>query len=54
MVWCEHCSAGFNWEKIPDDQVKIVYEGRGEFWGAPCSEPVPYGWWCDCGYYNEV
>jgi hypothetical protein len=54
VIWCEKCNKAWDWDKLPDEQVKVVYESRGEFWGAPCSEPVCYGWYCDCGYYNEV
>jgi hypothetical protein len=54
MVFCDSCDAGFEWDKVPDSNVKIVYESRGEFWGAPCSEPVCYGWTCACGHYNEL
>lgn len=46
MIYCPYCG-----EKYDDDDYHIVYESRGEFWGAPCSEPVLY--WVDCHNCGE-
>jgi len=55
LEFCDGCHLGFRWRDIPNELIRIVHEGRGEFWGAPCSEPVVYGWTCpDCGHYNEI
>lgn len=38
-----------------EEEIKIVYEDRGEFWGMPCSEPVEYSPCCteDFTVYEE-
>lgn len=46
---CEGCG-----EELDDEDVRSVYESRGEFWGAPCSECVLTGYTCsNCGYEAE-
>ena len=44
--YCSECG-----ERLLDEDFRIVYEYRGEYWGAPCSEPVCYGYTChNCGH----
>lgn len=46
---CRECGA----ELIEEDYYG-GNESRGEFWGAPCSEYVVYGYVChECGYKEE-
>lgn len=30
-----------------EDEIKIVYESRGEFWGFPCTEEMGYSPCCN-------
>ena len=41
-------------KKLEDDEFIGEYEYRGEFWGAPCSEYVTYGYKCfRCEFKEE-
>lgn len=54
-IQCEYCNEVFICEKIPDEYIRIVYESRGEFWGAPAYEPIVEGFDCpECGKYNGL
>jgi hypothetical protein len=55
MEYCETCGLFFEWDIIPNENIKTTFESRGEFWGAPCSEEVVVGWVCPgCGGYNSM
>ena len=46
---CDECKA-----ELQDEDIHSVYESRGEFWGAPCSEEVVTGYTCkNCGHTEE-
>jgi hypothetical protein len=49
---CEYCeSCG---HLLDDEAIASVYESRGEFWGASCSEQVLTGYKCQaCGFENK-
>ena len=51
MLICRECESIFN-----EDELKIVHEPRGEFWGIPCTEPMAYCPYCGSEWiedYNE-
>jgi hypothetical protein len=49
LVYCGNCG-----EKLDDDDIRQVWESRGEFWGAPCSECMVVGYCChECGWEEE-
>lgn len=47
--YCEKCG-----RELDDEDLHSVWESRGEFWGAPCSENILIGYKCGgCGYENK-
>jgi hypothetical protein len=47
--YCTECGA-----RLDDENIHSVWESRGEFWGAPCSEQVLTGYTCQaCGHEEE-
>lgn len=42
--YCNHCHTWFD-----DYHVEAVEEGRGEYWGVPCTETVYYRYCPNCG-----
>ena len=43
---CDECG-----NELHDEEIHSVYEDRGEFWGAPCSEEIVTGYECkECGH----
>ena len=46
---CENCGS-----KITDEDYLTDFESRGEFWGAPCSEEVVYGYSCPACKHEGV
>jgi len=50
LNYCSNCG-----EKLDEEfDIHGVNEGRGEFWGAPCSEYVITGYHChSCDYEEE-
>lgn len=46
MLKCNDCGCEF-------ENPKVVYESRGEFWGAPAYEAVGYCPNCGSDYYEE-
>lgn len=47
--YCTDCK---KWFDVP--VVEEVQEGRGEFWGMPCSETVRYAYCPECGSADIV
>ena len=46
---CDNCG-----QEVPEESFRWVSEDRGEFWGAPCSEMVCYGYKCpNCEHKEE-
>jgi len=46
---CDECG-----KELANEDFYGEYEDRGEFWGAPCSEYVTYGYKCPgCGHKEE-
>jgi len=40
--------------KLSDENFSTVFESRGEFWGAPCSEEICTGYECpNCGHTEQ-
>ena len=48
MIRCGNC--GWIGES---DELKVVYESRGEFWGIPCSERMCYCPSCGDDYLED-
>lgn len=48
MVKCYDCG----WIGEPDE-LEVVQESRGEFWGIPCSETMYYCSCCGGDYIDE-
>jgi len=47
--YCEECG-----KELDDEELHSVWESRGEFWGAPCSEQMLVGYKCgSCGFENK-
>ena len=47
--YCDGCG-----ELLDDEDFHSVYEDRGEFWGAPCSERITTGYKChSCGHIED-
>ena len=52
---CPHCKQEFDSDDVDRETVKGAYEFRGEFWGTPCSEWVPYSFCCPkCGERIDI
>ena len=49
MYRCNNCGAIFD-----EPNITAVEEGRGEYWGIPCSETVYYDVCPKCGSYDYV
>ena len=49
MLKCCDCGKVFH-----TSELKIVYEDRGEFWGAPAYEPMAYCPYCESDDYYEL
>jgi len=46
---CDECD-----KELVDEEIITVFESRGEFWGAPCSEEVVIGYECvNCGHSEK-
>lgn len=43
LLICANCGRAF-------DEPRLVYESRGEFWGAPAYEPMSYSPCCNDDY----
>lgn len=46
---CKECG-----EVLSEEDFTQIYEDRGEFWGAPCSEEIVTGYKCShCGHSED-
>jgi hypothetical protein len=52
---CGNCHAFIHFPSLGNGKITTHYEGRGEFWGAPCSECIVNGFICPCcGKHNSI
>jgi len=51
---CESCYEVFNWEKLPDENVLTIQEGR-PYGSTTAYETIVVGWECpNCGHRNSL